>query len=69
MIMYLYFFYPIFRKALLTFLSPSGDWKVASMHEHRRPIDKPTNTSKPTTVSEHFLTDRHHTTNDISLIP
>ena len=37
-------------------------------NEHRRPVDKPTNTSKPTTVSEHFLTD-HHIANDISLIP
>ena len=37
-------------------------------NEHRRPVNKPTNISKPTTVSEHFPTD-HHTTNDISPIP
>ena len=32
-------------------------------NEHRRPVDKPTNISKPTTVSEHFLTD--HLTHSI----
>ena len=37
-------------------------------NEHCWSIDKPTKISKPTTVSEHFLTD-HHTANDISLIP
>ena len=37
-------------------------------NEHRRPVDKPTNISKPNTVPEHFLTD-HHTGNDILLIP
>ena len=38
------------------------------INEHRRPVDMPTNISKRTTVSEHFLTD-HQTINDISLIP
>ena len=33
-----------------------------------RILDKPTNISKPTTVSKLFFTD-HHTANDISLIP
>ena len=37
-------------------------------NEHCWSVDKPTKISKPTTVSEHFLTD-HHTANDISLIP
>ena len=37
-------------------------------NEHRKPVDKPTNTSKPTTASEHFLTN-HHTASDITLIP
>jgi len=40
-------------------------------NEHRRPVDKPTNISKPTTVSEYFLID-HHTlplmTSDIPFI-
>ena len=39
-----------------------------SFNEHRRPVDKLTNISKPSTLSEHFPTD-HHTTNDISPIP
>ena len=34
----------------------------------QRPIDKETNISKPTTVSEHFVTN-DHTVSDISLIP
>ena len=37
-------------------------------NERRRPVYKPTNKSKPTTVSEHFLND-HHPANDISFIP
>jgi len=37
-------------------------------NERRRRVYKPTNKSKPTTVSEHFLND-HHTANDISFIP
>ena len=37
-------------------------------NEHRRPVDNPSNTSKPTTVSEHFLTN-DHSANDITLIP
>ena len=28
-------------------------------NEHRRPVDNPSNISKPTTVSEHFLTNDH----------
>ena len=37
-------------------------------NKHRRPVDKPTNVSKPTTVLEHILTN-NHTATDISLIP
>ena len=37
-------------------------------NEHRRPVDNPSNISKPTTVSEHFLTN-DHSANDIILIP
>ena len=37
-------------------------------NEHRRPVDNANNISKPTTVSEHFLTN-YHSANDITLIP
>ena len=37
-------------------------------NEHRRPVDKQTNSSKPTTVSEHFLCNNHSAT-DMQLIP
>ena len=37
-------------------------------NEHHRPFDNPSNISKPTTVSEHFLTN-DHSANDIILIP
>ena len=37
-------------------------------NEHRRPVDNTSNISKPTTVSEHFLTN-DHSANDIILIP
>ena len=37
-------------------------------NEHRRPVDKRTNSSKPTTVSEHFLCNNHNAT-DMQLIP
>ena len=37
-------------------------------NEHRRPVDNPSNISKPTTVSEHFLTN-DHSANDTILIP
>ena len=37
-------------------------------NEHRRPVDKQTNRSKPTTVSEHFLCNNHSAT-DMQLIP
>ena len=36
-------------------------------YEHRRPVDNTSNISKPTTVSEHFLTN-DHSVNDITLI-
>ena len=36
-------------------------------NEHRRPVDKQTNSSKPTTVSEHFLCNNHNAT-DMQLI-
>ena len=37
-------------------------------NERRRPVDNPSNISKPTTVSEHFLAN-DHSANDIILIP
>ena len=37
-------------------------------NENCRPVDNPSNISKPTTVSEHFLTN-DHSANDIILIP
>ena len=37
-------------------------------NEDRRPVDNPSNISKPTTVSKHFRTN-DHSTNDITLIP
>ena len=37
-------------------------------NEHRRPVDKRTNSSKPTTVSEYFLCNNHNAT-DMQLIP
>ena len=37
-------------------------------NEHRRPVDKRTNISKPTAVSEHFLSNDHNA-NDMQLIP
>ena len=37
-------------------------------NEHRRTVDKHTNSSKPTTVSEHFLSNNHYAT-DMQLIP
>ena len=37
-------------------------------NEHRRPVDKQTSSSKPTTVSEHFLSNDHNAS-DMLLIP
>ena len=37
-------------------------------NEDRRPVDNPSNISKPTTVSKHFRTN-DHSANDITLIP
>ena len=37
-------------------------------NEHHRPVDKQTNSSKPTTVSEHFLCNNYNAT-DMQLIP
>ena len=37
-------------------------------NEHRRPVDNPSNISKSTTVSEHFLAN-DHSANDITRIP
>ena len=37
-------------------------------NEHRRPVDNPSNISKPNTVSEHFLTNDHSVKN-LTLIP
>ena len=37
-------------------------------NEHRRPVDRPTPSSRPTAVSEQFLSD-NHSPNDIELIP
>ena len=46
------------------------NWSVVFVQaiQFRRPVEKPTNISKPTTVSEHFLND-HHTANYVSLNP
>ena len=38
-------------------------------NEHRRAVDKTNITSKPTTVSEHFLSHSSHSHTDIQLIP
>ena len=37
--------------------------------EHRRTVDKFNNTSRPTTVSKHFLSNPSHTTTDIQVVP
>ena len=37
-------------------------------NKHRRPVDKQTNSSKPTTVSEHYLCNNHKATH-MQLIP
>ena len=37
-------------------------------NEHRRPVDKQTNSSKPTTASKHFLCNNHNAS-DMKLIP
>ena len=41
---------------------------IDRFNEHRRPVDKLTNSSKPTTVSEHFFCNNHNAT-DMQLIP
>ena len=38
-------------------------------NEHRRTVDNSNNTSRPTTVSEHFLSNPDHTATDMQLIP
>ena len=38
-------------------------------NEHRRSVDKPNIKSKPTTVSEHFLSHSNHSNTDMQLIP
>jgi len=37
-------------------------------NEHRRPVDRPTPSSRPTAVSDHFISD-NHSPNDIELVP
>jgi len=37
-------------------------------NEHRRPVDKQTNSSKPSAVLEHFLSNDHNA-NDMQRIP
>ena len=37
-------------------------------NEHRRPVDRPTPSSRPTAVSDHFISD-NHSPNDIELMP
>ena len=37
-------------------------------NEHRRPVDRPTPSSRPTTVSDHFLS-KNHSPADMELIP
>ena len=38
-------------------------------NEHRRTVDKPSSKSKPTTASEHFLSNPDHSASNILLIP
>jgi len=38
------------------------------LNEHRRPVDRPTSASRPSAVSDHFLSD-NHSPNDIELVP
>ena len=38
-------------------------------NEHRRAVDKTSIKSKPTTVSEHFLSHSNHSHSDMQLIP
>ena len=38
-------------------------------NEHRRTVNNSNNTSRPTTVSEHFLSNPNHTATDMQLIP
>ena len=42
--------------------------KDPGFDEHRRPIDKQTNSSRPTTACEHFLCNNHNAT-EMQLIP
>jgi len=37
-------------------------------NEHRRPVDRPTPSSRATAVSDHFLSE-NHSPNDIGLVP
>ena len=53
-------------------MSTSVCWELTrdglmELNEDRRAVDKPNIISKPTTVSEHFLTD--HSASDMLLIP
>ena len=41
----------------------------AKSNEHRRAVDKTNIKSKPTSVSEHFLSHSNHSHTDIQLIP
>ena len=43
--------------------------RPARFNEHRRPVDNPSNISKPTTVSEHLVNTNDHSANDITFIP
>ena len=62
--------------ALLSFRYPSlqyiGETKRRlkdRFNEHRRAVDKTNIKSKPTTVSEHFLSHSNHSRTDMQLIP
>ena len=58
-------------RELLWFLTYIGETKRRlkdRFNEHRRPVDKQTSSSKPTTVSEHFPCNNHNAT-DVQLIP
>ena len=46
-----------------------GETKRRLFNEHRRLIDKTNITFKPTTVSEHFLSQPNHCHTDMQLIP
>ena len=45
------------------------DFSKDRFNEHRRPVDKRSNSSKLTTLSEHFLCNSHNNATDMQLTP